>query len=124
MEQRGFVFGLAKKMRLGKDSLEQIDGPFTESALREWLIRRIAKQIEVEPSAIDTTERFDNYGLDSIVAVTVAGDIEKVVKRDLSPALLFEHATIDALAAYLAAHLAGELTTHLAGDPASDEPPA
>ena len=76
-------------------------GAVSEQALREWLIQRIAKQIEVDVSEIDPTQRFDAYGLDSIVAVRIAGDVEKLVKRPLSPALLFEHPTIDELVQYL-----------------------
>lgn len=83
-------------------ALARIDGPLTEDALRGWLTRRIASQVEIDPSQIDPAERFDSYGLDSLIAVSITGDIEKLVKRPLSPALLFEYATIDALARHLA----------------------
>ena len=102
MRQHGFLSGLAKKMGQGASALEPLDGPPTEEALRAWLVRRIAQQVELDPAEIDTAARFDSYGLDSIVAVTISGDIEKLLKKELSPALLFEYATIDELAKHLA----------------------
>lgn len=93
---------------LGKLGLVEPDtkaGPLTEQALRQWLINRVAQQLKADPSSIDTARDFGSYGLDSIVALQVAGELEKLVERRLSPVLLFEHQNIDELTA----HLAGEL---------------
>ena len=73
--------------------------------IRQWLVKRLAKQVKVDPSAIDTAKNFEQYGLDSIVAVRVSGDLEKLVEQRLSPALLFEHPSIDELSAHLATEL-------------------
>jgi len=85
---------------------QQNSGPVTEASLRQWLAQRLAKQLKVDVAVIDTGRTFESYGLDSIVAVQVAGDLEKVLEQRLSPALLFEHQNIDDLAAYLAGELA------------------
>jgi myxalamid-type polyketide synthase MxaB len=45
---------------------------------------------------------FDRYGLDSLAAVTLSGDLEQYLNRSLSPTLVYEHATIEELAAFLA----------------------
>lgn len=79
--------------------------PISEQVIRQWLIRRLAKQVKVDASTIDTAQTFDAYGLDSIVAVQVSGDLEKLVEKRLSPALLFEYPSIDELSAYLNAEL-------------------
>lgn len=78
-----------------------LEGPLTEDALRDWLTRRIASQVELDPTEIDPTVGVHEYGLDSLVAVQITSDIEKVVKRPLSPALLFEYTTIIELARHL-----------------------
>jgi acyl carrier protein len=82
-----------------------IDGPLSHESLRQWLVADLARRVHCAESDIDTAKAFDAYGLDSRNAVQVSGALEKVVGRRLSPAILFDHATIDDLAD----HLAGEL---------------
>jgi len=105
MEQvsnRGGIIGLFK--RLGVVGAERAE-PLSEQVIKRWLVERLAKQLSVKPDQIDASVSFSSYGLDSMVAVKVSGDLEKLVERRLSPALLFEHPTIDALTQ----HLVGEL---------------
>ena len=86
-------------------SKKPAEAPLSEAAIRDWLTQRLGKQLKVDPSAIDVTRTFEDYGLDSIVAVRVSGDLEKLVEQRLSPALLFEHSSIQALSRHLAAEL-------------------
>lgn len=80
-------------------------GPLTEDGLRQWLIRHLADRISAAPADIDPTRTFEEYGLDSRVAVQVSGSLEKIVERRLSPGLLYEHQTVDDLSRYLAEEL-------------------
>ncbi len=82
-----------------------IDGPLTEESLRSWLVADLARRVKCAESEIDTAKPFDAFGLDSRTAVQVSGALEKVVERRLSPAILFDHGTIDDLAAYLSHEL-------------------
>ncbi|RKU04050.1 polyketide synthase [Burkholderia sp. Nafp2/4-1b] len=101
MSQAGILGGLfGRKKAVAADV-----GPLTEASIRNWLVDRLAKQLKVDRAAIDPAKRFDEYGLDSIVAVQVSGDLEKVVEQRLSPALLFEHNSIDDLARHLSTEL-------------------
>jgi acyl carrier protein len=81
------------------------EGPLTEESLRLWLMQHLAVRTELPLSEIDPTKTFEEYGLDSRVAVQVSGLLEKVVERRLSPALLYEHPTVDALSRHLAQEL-------------------
>lgn len=83
----------------------KLDGPLTAESLRRWLIGHLAARTGIKPDSIDTTERFETYGLDSRDAVQVSGALEKLVERRLSPGLLYEHQTIDELSGYLAKEL-------------------
>jgi acyl carrier protein len=85
-----------------------IDGPLTHESLRGWLVAELARRVKCPESEIDTAKSFDAYGLDSRSAVQVSGALEKVVERRLSPAMLFDHNSIDELAA----HLTRELRLH------------
>ncbi|HEV3035600.1 MAG TPA: acyl carrier protein [Solirubrobacteraceae bacterium] len=88
-----------------KKATARIDGPLTEAALREWLTEHLAARIEARAEEIDTGKTFEEYGLDSRVAVQVSGLLEKIVQRRLSPGLLYEHQTIDDLSRFLAGEL-------------------
>jgi acyl carrier protein len=82
-----------------------IDGPLTHETLRAWLVAELANRVECAESEVDSTKPFDAYGLDSRASIELAGALEKVVGRRLSPAILFDHATIDDLADYLVREL-------------------
>jgi acyl carrier protein len=83
----------------------EIEGPLTEESLRVWLIGHLAERVRIAPEEVDTGRTFEEYGLDSRVAVQVSGSLEKVLERRLSPALLYEHQTIDDLSAHLASEM-------------------
>ncbi len=99
MKQQGFLKGMARFVGLAEDTTpETLD----ENSIREWLIDRLAHYAKIERSEVSTSREFEDYGLDSRTAVRVAGDLEKLVERRLSPALLYEQTNIDSLAAWLA----------------------
>lgn len=73
----------------------------TKEAIRAWLIERLAEELGINPSEIDPTSSFDALGLPSREAVTLSGDLEDWLARKLSPTVLWEYPTIDALASHL-----------------------
>ncbi|HEY53158.1 MAG TPA: acyltransferase domain-containing protein, partial [Caldilineae bacterium] len=77
---------------------------FTAQEIQDWLIAQIAESVGMEPDEIDVREPLDAYGLSSRDAVTLSGDLEVWLGRRLSPTLVYEYPTIDALSR----HLAGE----------------
>ena len=89
----------------GRKRRHAVDGPLTQESLRAWLVTELADRVKCPESEVDTAKPFDAYGLDSRAAVAVSGALEKVVERRLSPAILFDHGTIDDLAAYLTREL-------------------
>lgn len=91
--------------RLGFAQEQQTIEP-TEAGIRQWMTERLARQLSIPVTQVDSSTRFDEYGLDSRVAVQVSGELEKIVERRLSPALLFEHPSIDEVAKTLAKQLA------------------
>jgi acyl carrier protein len=102
MKEANMLSGLAKRFGLGRGESEGTRDTLSEAKIRDWLIQRLAKQLKTDPAEIDPARSFEAYGLDSRVAVQVAGQLEKLVERRLSPALLFEHPSIDALSSFLA----------------------
>jgi acyl carrier protein len=89
----------------GRKKTAVVEGPLTHEKVRGWLVTELASMVKISEAEVDTAKPFDAYGLDSRTAVQVSGKLEKVVERRLSPAILFDHETIDDLADYLAGEL-------------------
>jgi 1-acyl-sn-glycerol-3-phosphate acyltransferase len=66
--------------------------------IRGWLIEHLAKELEIDSSKIDPDRPLTRYGLDSLAAVTLSGELEVFLKRELSPELLRELPTINSIA--------------------------
>ena len=93
--------------KLGKhtDSVESpVEEPklSTASDIQAWLVERIAREIGVSPESIDLNEPFDNYGLDSVLAIEIASAGKQKLGIDMSPLLLVHYPTIESLSQHLA----------------------
>src|SRR5471030_1812460 len=87
--------------------------PPTEEAIRTWLVTNIANVVNMDPSRIDARQTFDNYGLDSLQAVSLSGDLETWLNREISPTVVWDYPTVEQLARHLSDnHVNG---THPAG---------
>lgn len=69
--------------------------------LQEWLAGRVATYVQKAPEDIKTNVPLAEYGLDSVYALTLSGDIEDHLGLTLDPTLMWDHPTIDALARVL-----------------------
>jgi acyl carrier protein len=87
-----------------------------EAALRAWLVREVAKVLQVSESDIDVDAPIDSFGLDSLVLFTMTGELAERLGRDLPATLLFEVPTINELVELLAP-LAGSSACNLLSTP-------
>jgi acyl transferase domain-containing protein/acyl-CoA synthetase (AMP-forming)/AMP-acid ligase II/acyl carrier protein len=83
--------------------------------IESWLVDRIARKLRVPVADLDPREPLARYGLDSLTAVQTAGELEHWLGRPLSPVLIYDHPTIEALARFLA----DEQTKHPQSPPAA-----
>jgi acyl transferase domain-containing protein/acyl carrier protein len=74
----------------------------TKNEIQDWLILRVAQLLQIEPAAVAIHETFSGYGLSSLDAVTLSGDLEEFLDYRLSPTLAYDHPTIATLSDYLA----------------------
>lgn len=72
------------------------------SEIQTFLLTRIASILEMDASAIDPRQPFTYYGLGSVQAVSLTGDLETFLNRKLSPTLAWDYPTIELLANHLA----------------------
>ena len=69
-------------------------------AIEAWLISKIKAQLaSAEP--IDIRQPFVQYGLSSLAAVGISGDLQEWLGRELSPTILYDYPTIASLAQHL-----------------------
>jgi acyl carrier protein len=72
------------------------------NAIQQWLVNYLAEILEIEPGEIYITVPFDQYGLNSSVAVGLTGELEEWLNIALDPTLLYDYPTVKALAQKLA----------------------
>lgn len=71
-------------------------------ALQEWLVNQLAEQLSLDTQSISVTEPLTRYGLDSIDAVTLVGDLEDWLELELPDTLFWDYPTIGKATQYLA----------------------
>ena len=69
--------------------------------IKARLISLIAEQLEVVPDKIDINQPLANYGMNSLAAAIISGELQEWLKKEISPTLLYDYPTIQALAQYL-----------------------
>ncbi|MGK7931472.1 MAG: acyl carrier protein [Microcystaceae cyanobacterium] len=69
--------------------------------IQQWLINQLAEQLSLDSSTIDVNEPLTRYGLDSIDAVTLVGDLEDALDEELPDTLFWDHPTIAQSSQYL-----------------------
>lgn len=75
--------------------------PKTSNALEELIGQLVSEHGEISLGKADADRSFFDLGLDSLVLLEISERLEKTLGVRLYPTLLFEHSSVNALAAYL-----------------------
>ncbi|MEV5873041.1 acyl carrier protein [Streptomyces sp. NPDC052101] len=86
--------------------------------LRGWLTERMAVYLRQAPADIGAQVPLATYGLDSVVALSLCGDVEDEFGIVLDPTVAWDYPTIEELADHLAG-LVPQLAPVTAGLPGS-----
>ncbi|WP_157995831.1 type I polyketide synthase [Thermomonospora amylolytica] len=78
------------------------DPRITEDSVRRFLIEQIARRSRITAAEVDPDRPVEEFGLASRDAVAIAGELEQMLGRALPATLVWEHPTINGLAAALA----------------------
>ncbi len=78
----------------------------TADEIRGWLVAKVSEAAHVPPQEVRTDAPLSESGLDSMRFVVLVGELEDRLGCRFADNPLFEHPTIDALAAFLADRLA------------------
>ncbi|MBO0864904.1 MAG: acyl carrier protein, partial [Mycobacterium sp.] len=87
------------------------------SELEARLRAILARELRMSASAVNVDQPFPELGLDSMMAMTVLREAQRLVGIDLSANMLFNHPTISSLAAYLVEMLAPQQVPQEVADP-------
>jgi acyl-CoA synthetase (AMP-forming)/AMP-acid ligase II/acyl carrier protein len=74
-----------------------------QKEIETWLIEKLSSELNIAASGIDVNQPFARYGLDSVRATGLAGDLEDWLGLSLPPTLAYDYPTVTALAHYLSA---------------------
>ena len=75
--------------------------------IADWLAARIARLVGASAESIDRDRPFAAFGLGSVQAVALAGELEERLYRSLPATLVYDHPTIESLARHLAGEAGG-----------------
>lgn len=63
-------------------------------AYRDWAVAYLAKLLGMDPSHVDLAKGLNEYGLDSVDAMIMAGEFEEHFGVEIDPAVVFEADTV------------------------------
>jgi amino acid adenylation domain-containing protein len=74
----------------------------TVESIQTWFLTKLSEQLKISASEIDIQEPLARYGLDSMTAVSLSGELETWLERSLSPTIVYDYPSIQAISQYLA----------------------
>jgi acyl carrier protein len=84
------------------------DRSSTQSAIESWMVEWLISRGGVSPGDVDLERPFAEYGLDSMTAVEMSGEIEDWSGIELTPMVAWNHPTVARLSGYITDQLLGE----------------
>ena len=79
----------------------------TYQSISHWLGTRLAEMVNISIEQVDTQLQFDRYGLDSLNAVTLIGELSDWLEIELDPSIIYDHPNIDELSNYILQQVRG-----------------
>ncbi|ADG99436.1 phosphopantetheine-binding protein [Segniliparus rotundus DSM 44985] len=81
----------------------------TPVAIDDWLTTKIAGYLSMPPDHVDRDRSLADYGLGSVHAMTLCGEIEDAFGVEVESTLAWDYPTVNALSEYLGALAASEV---------------
>jgi polyketide synthase 13 len=75
---------------------------FTEAQIRAAIRASLASALAVPENTLDDERDFESYGLPSLEAVELAGELEDFLGREIDAEIIFDHPSVAQLARHLA----------------------
>ncbi len=97
------ILDLKKEQRIDKtvDETNKVKFIPTKNNLKEWLVNRLAEMMQIKKESIDVNDPFAVFGMDSLKAVQLSGDLETLLDKELPSTLVYDYPTVELLARFL-----------------------
>lgn len=82
-------------------TIEQNTATMTKEIIQNWLIEKVAEQLSIKLNDICQYEELAAYGLDSMDAVMISGELEDMLDMELPSTILWDYPTIDSISTHL-----------------------
>ncbi len=69
----------------------------TSAVIQSWLVNWIAQHLKVAADHIDIRVPLTRYGMDSVTAVSLSGELAEWLERPISPTVAYDYPTLEAL---------------------------
>ena len=69
--------------------------------IQTWLIAQISEHLEIVAEEIEIAQPLANYGMNSLSAARISGELQEWLKREVPPTVFYDYPTIESLARYL-----------------------
>jgi acyl carrier protein len=73
-----------------------------KTSLMDWLLPRVAAVLDMPQDSIDIDRNLEDYGLDSLQAVGLAGDLQSWLGIDIPPTVIWDYPSIGEACDFLA----------------------
>lgn len=77
----------------------------TDNLHRGWLLDRLALYLDRPAGSIDPTVPLAEFGMDSVAALSLCGDLEDQFGLYVHPTLLWDHPTVESLVGWMAVEI-------------------
>ncbi|HSR70218.1 MAG TPA: acyl carrier protein [Acidobacteriota bacterium] len=74
----------------------------SQDQVEEWIAAKLAEIMDIEPEEVERQRDLTEFGLSSIEAVMLSGDLEEWLERELPDTLVWDHPTVRAIAQFVA----------------------
>jgi len=81
----------------------------SEERIRMWIVEQISSLTGLLSNQIEITEPFASYGIDSVAAAGLSGELATWLGEQLPPTITWDYPTVALLAAYLVSCSANQL---------------
>ena len=74
----------------------------TAAQIENWLTHRLSQELQCDRHEVDPALEFSAFGIDSLRAVRLAGELEEWLGQPVAPTLVWDYPTIEQVARFLA----------------------
>jgi len=85
--------------------MKKIKHQITKEKIQNWLIAKLAEELNIQASEVDITASFSDFGVNSLAITGILGDLEEWLGTDLEETILWDYPSIESVAKYIETEL-------------------